>query len=370
VLKLALSKAKKWYKYRCFDFSADRMDPISQGIVATTAAQQLPKLVTHKRQLFAASALAFLSGLAPDADIVIRSAEDPLLFLEYHRQFTHSLIFIPLGGLICALLGYYLLGKRAGLSFAVCYALCTVGYATHGLLDACTSYGTLLLWPFSDARIAWHTLPIVDPFLTFPLIAFCVARTKTGNVHWSRIALVWLLAFPVAGYLQRERATAVAAELAESRGHEVERLEVRPGFGNLLVWKSIYETHSDGEARYFVDAVHVGAGEKVYPGTAIKVLELADDFAWLDKSSQQAKDVERFRWFSDNYLSVDPNNPNRIVDMRYSMMPHEIKPFWGIELVPQHPATQHAVYSVTRTVEPGAFSVLGRMILGRDLTSQ
>ncbi|MDB2316436.1 metal-dependent hydrolase, partial [Luminiphilus sp.] len=33
-----------------------------------------------------------------------------------------------------------------------------VGYATHGLLDACTTYGTMLLWPFSDARIAWSNI--------------------------------------------------------------------------------------------------------------------------------------------------------------------------------------------------------------------
>ena len=39
--------------------------------------------------------IGFLSGLAPDLDIFIRSESDPLLFLEFHRQFTHSLIFIP-----------------------------------------------------------------------------------------------------------------------------------------------------------------------------------------------------------------------------------------------------------------------------------
>lgn len=33
---------------------------------------------------------------------------DPLLFLEYHRQFTYALIFIPIGGLICALVLYWL----------------------------------------------------------------------------------------------------------------------------------------------------------------------------------------------------------------------------------------------------------------------
>ncbi|GAL32009.1 integral membrane protein [Vibrio maritimus] len=41
-----------------------------------------------------AGALGLLSGLAPDIDVLIRSSHDPLLFLEFHRQFTHSLLFI------------------------------------------------------------------------------------------------------------------------------------------------------------------------------------------------------------------------------------------------------------------------------------
>ena len=76
------------------------MDPLTQGIVATTAAQTYSK----KNNLVIVSMIGFLAGLAPDIDIFIRSDTDPLLFLEYHRQFTHSLFFIPIGGLILSLI--------------------------------------------------------------------------------------------------------------------------------------------------------------------------------------------------------------------------------------------------------------------------
>jgi inner membrane protein len=69
------------------------MDPLTQGIVGTTAAQAYSK----KKNLVIAGIIGFLAGLAPDIDIFFRSDTDPLLFLEYHRQFTHSLIFIPIG---------------------------------------------------------------------------------------------------------------------------------------------------------------------------------------------------------------------------------------------------------------------------------
>ena len=70
------------------------MDPVTQGTVGAIFAQA----VAHKRTAVWAAVCGLLGGLAPDLDVLIRSENDPLLFLEYHRQFTHSLIFIPVGG--------------------------------------------------------------------------------------------------------------------------------------------------------------------------------------------------------------------------------------------------------------------------------
>ena len=87
------------------------MDPFTQGIVGTTVAQT----ATKKNTLVIASVIGLLSGLAPDLDIFIRSSTDPLLFLEYHRHFTHSLIFIPIGALICATVFFYSFSKSLSL---------------------------------------------------------------------------------------------------------------------------------------------------------------------------------------------------------------------------------------------------------------
>ena len=84
------------------------MDPISQGIIGSTASQVISK---KRHSLFVVALIGLLSGLAPDLDIFIRSSDDPLLFLEFHRQFTHSLIFIPFGGLICASFLYLIFKK-------------------------------------------------------------------------------------------------------------------------------------------------------------------------------------------------------------------------------------------------------------------
>ena len=113
------------------------MDPLTQGVLGAS----LPQASARGKYAASAGLLGFLAGMAADLDVLIRSSTDPLLFLEYHRQFTHSLVFIPVGGLLCGLVLHWLLGRRRGLTFRQSWLYCTLGYATHALLDACTTYG-------------------------------------------------------------------------------------------------------------------------------------------------------------------------------------------------------------------------------------
>ena len=74
------------------------MDPISQGTLGGALAQT----IANKKNFAKVTLIGCLAGMAPDLDVLIQSNEDPILFLEFHRQFTHSLIFIPIGALIVA----------------------------------------------------------------------------------------------------------------------------------------------------------------------------------------------------------------------------------------------------------------------------
>ena len=164
------------------------MDPISQGTLGASAAQS-----STKTAQVAAGTLGFLAGLCADLDVLIRSSSDPLLFLEYHRQFTHSLLFIPIGGLICGVVLYGLLrpwlAKKQGISLKQSILFCTLGYATHALLDSCTSYGTQLLWPFSDQRFAWNNISIVDPLFTLPMLALVITSAIRKRPAYAELQL-------------------------------------------------------------------------------------------------------------------------------------------------------------------------------------
>ncbi|MEE4186414.1 MAG: metal-dependent hydrolase [Gammaproteobacteria bacterium] len=316
------------------------MDPVSQGVLGAS----VPQAVSRKEHIVAATLFGAVAGMAPDLDSLIRSASDPLLYLEYHRQFTHSLVFIPVGSLLCALLFYYLLGRRWQLTFKTTYLFCLLGYATHGLLDACTSYGTQLLWPFSNERFAWNTISIVDPLFTLPLLALVALGYRRRNRRFAVAALCWVLVYQGFGWVQHERVTAAGTALAAQRGHTPLRLEVKPSFANLLVWKVIYEL-DDG---YYTDAVRAGRELTVYPGVFIPRLDVARDLPWLDPDSQQARDLERFAWFSKGFLALDPADPTRVVDMRYSLVPNEGTGLWSIGFDPAAPADAHVTHRPER----------------------
>ena len=332
------------------------MDPLTQGAVGAA----LPQATRHRLHVGIAGLLGFLAGLAADADVLIRSGDDPLLFLDYHRQFTHSLVFVPVGGALCALALHWALGGRRRLSFGQTLLFCTLGYATHPLLDTATSYETMLLWPFSDERFAWSIVSIVDPLFTLPVLVLVVAPGIRGRPGPARLALAWAGLYLATGALQHHTALAMGRELAASRGHAPIRIEAKPSFANILVWKTIYETPQG----FHVDAVRATFRPRVFPGEAVPRLDPARDLPWLDPASQQARDVARFMRFSDGFVAVDPQHPGRIVDVRYSFVPNSARALWSIEIAPDAPPTAHARYRTHREGARESLSTLWRMTVG------
>ena len=332
------------------------MDPFSQGAVgavASTAVAGAPKL-----RAFAL--LGCIAGMAPDLDILIGSSTDPLLFLEYHRQFTHSLVFIPVGAAFVALVLHW--PMRNVLRPIESYAACLVGYATHGLLDACTSYGTQLLWPFADYRVAWNNVSVVDPLFTLPLVAFGIAAVMKRCRAFALIGLAWGVGYLLFGVFQTHRVEAAGTALAVARGHDPQRLTVKTGFGNLLIWKVVYESGG----RYYVDAVRAGVEMTFCPGASVPALVLNRDLPWLDADSVQARDIERFRWFSDDYLALDPARPDRVIDMRYSVVPNQIDALWGVEVRPDAGLDEHVRFVAERRTSADQGDAYWRLLTGTD----
>lgn len=327
------------------------MDPISQAALGAACAQS----GAQAGRLAPATIVGCLAGMAPDADIVISSPSDPLLFLEYHRHFTHSLLFVPVGALICAAVLHRF--TRRSLSLGSCYLFSFLGFASHGLLDACTTYGTLLLWPFSSERIAWDNVSVIDPAFTLPVIALVALAYHRKQAWLGRLALGWAVTYLALGGVQVERAEAAGEALAHSRGHTPRTARAMPSVANLVLWRHVYE--HDG--RFYVDAIRVGASTRVFPGTYLDKLD-PTTLTWLDPASTQARDLERFMRFADGYVGTARDDPHRLIDLRYSALPNDVQGIWSIELDPAAAATAHVRFTTSRTAGEGGFGALRSML--------
>ena len=295
-----------------------------------------------------------------DADALIRSSEDPLLFLESHRHFTHALLFIPVGALIASLLLW--VGLRSRLAFKRIYLYAFLGYATAGFLDACTSYGTHLLWPFNDDRTAWSIISIFDPIFSLVLVTAIVIGVLKYQPLATRVGIGCAAIYLLLGVIQQGRAESLVQLHAQERGHVIERLIVKPSIGNLLVWRCVYES----EGKYYVDAVRVGLpnAASVFRGQVVQAFDLKRDLPHLTEALTAHHDIQRFDFFSDGFLAWHPERSNVLGDVRYAMLPTSIRPLWGIALNLDRP-DEHVKFVTFRTMSDAERKAFFDMLLNQ-----
>ena len=316
----------------------------------------------RRRESRLAVLIGFASGLLADVDALIKSPEDPLLTIEFHRHFTHSLFFVPFAAAIAALVLWPFLRNRIPPRRLYLYAL--LGYGTSGFLDSCTSYGTHWLWPLSDERLAWSIISIFDPAFSLVLIFALAVGVIKAQPAAARAGLLLVGSYLAVGVFQHHQAEAAARELARQRGHTIARHVVKPTMANLILWRSIYES----EGHFFVDAVRVTpfSPPRIYPGGQIAKFDAKRDLPQLESGTAVAHDVSRFVRFSDDFVARDPVRQNVLIDVRYSMVPTSLVPLWGIEM-PLSAQHRHSHFAHYRELSAAARNQFVTMLLGNEL---
>ncbi len=318
------------------------MDPCSQGLLGAALANSFSK----KTNIKVSSLCGFIGGVGADLDVFIKSDKDNLFFIEFHRHFTHSITFIPIGSLIISLFLFIFLKNKY--SFRIIYLYSTLGFLTHGLLDACTSYGTLLFWPFSNTRVTWNIISIIDPIFTIILvitISLCFFLKREIYARYGLIASIfYLLICTVKSY----QVKSFIENIAQSRDHNIEKIMLNPTIGNNILWRTIYKTNEF----YYVDAVYMPYfGEPlVKKGVKVDLIKVEETFPELSENSKQRKDIERFTYFSKGYIYLHPLYNNVIADLRYGTLPHDDRSLWGVEVNPRTP-DEHVRYKNLRNIK-------------------
>lgn len=283
------------------------MDSITQAVLgATIQGAMLGRWQGRKALLYGA-----LLATVPDLDVIIDYG-DSVANMTFHRGFSHSLLV--LSGL--ALLLTWLCRRfRPHPGYSTRRLLLTLWLIliTHTLLDAFTSYGTQLFWPFMPTPTAWSTLFIIDPLYTLPLLV-AVGAGLIGGLHGrstrspaTALAISTLyIGFSVAGkYMAEQR---VEAELAR-QGIQAEQLFVTPTPLNTLLWRVIV-----------LDGAHYHEALVGWFDDAPPQLTRLPRGSHLRVPLQDSPSHQRLAWFSDGMLRYDQVGDRLIVtDLRLGM---------------------------------------------------
>ena len=100
---------------------------------------------------------------------------------------------------------------------------------------------------------------------------------------------------------------------------------LKPTVGNILLWRSVYLSKD----KFYVDVVRVGLSKRIYHGNSIEKFSVKNTFPTIDVDSTLARDIRRFEYFSDEYVSQYPGKPDILGDIRYAPEPFERYPVMG-----------------------------------------
>ena len=300
------------------------MDPVTHAILGATISYAACGRTLGRH----AAGLGALAGITPDIDHFVSSDTDPLLYVEFHRSFTHSIAFSLIGVLLPML--PWLLRRDFRSRFLALWLCAWPAYLSHCFLDASTTWGTQLAWPFSRARVSWDLIAIVDPLFTLTLLVLLLLALRRAAPRVAGMALIIACLYIGLGAVQHARAASIQRQLAAARHHAIERHEVMPTLGNNVVWRSVYL--ADGKIHS--DRIRVGwfGRGTVREGAALPLvteldLRTSERTANLDRGG-----FRRFAWFTGGWLARAPGDETIIGDMRYSRSTEAFDPVWGIRL--------------------------------------
>ena len=189
-------------------------------------------------------------GFFPDTDFVL-GLFNRQFYLEYHRDFTHSLLLIPFYALFFSWL-FVKISKRP--SFWTFYKICFLVLVSHVILDLLTSYGTMIFSPFFEHRFSWDLIFIVDLIFSgiifLPLLLSFFWERKSQWI--CRGSLVGLTLYILFCWTQHNQAIKLTNAFAQNLKEEIIQVASMPQPLSPFRWANYVETR-DRVYQGFVD---------------------------------------------------------------------------------------------------------------------
>ncbi|MCK0161880.1 metal-dependent hydrolase [Allomuricauda sp. F6463D] len=217
------------------------MDSLTQIVLGAAVGEAvLGRKVGNKAMFYGA-----IAGTIPDLDMVASYLTDTVSSLAIHRGFTHSIAFSML---FAPLMGWLVSRFESYKNFRDWSWLFFWSLVTHPILDAHTTWGTQLFWPF-DVRLAFKTIFVIDPIYTLPFLVFLILamrqkRTSPKRKRFNTMGLIVSTGYLLLTFLLKWAAFGQFEQALKSQKIAYLQLDTRPSPLNTILWSANVETEN------------------------------------------------------------------------------------------------------------------------------
>lgn len=283
------------------------MDSFTQVVLGAAVGEAaLGKKVGNKALLYGA-----IAGTIPDLDILSGFFVDTVTALEIHRGVTHSILFAVFGGMFFGWL-VSLWEKKA--SWKQWSWLFFLGFFTHSWLDAHTSWGTQIFWPFGY-QISFRNIFVIDPLYTIPFAVFLllawispVGSVKRSRYNWWGIGVssAYMLVTIILKFVTYDK----FVQALEEQEIVYSTIQTKPSPMNTILWTANVQTE---------DAFLIG-DYSFFDTEPIQFYSHPKNHELLGKLKEN-KDVQRLiRVTEDKYTIVQKEDGVYLNDLRFGMI--------------------------------------------------
>ncbi len=285
------------------------MDSLTQIVLGAAVGEAvLGKKVGNKAPLYGA-----IAGTIPDLDVLVRYVTDTVTAIEWHRGFSHSIVFSIL---LAPLLGWLVwkLERKQEASWKDWSWLFFWGLFTHPVLDAFTTWGTQLFWPF-DVRLAFQSVFVIDPLYTIPfliclVLAMLQKRTAPKRKKYNTLGIIMSSAYLVLTLVLKGISYRQFTKSLERQGIAYQQIDTRPTPMNSILWTANIDT---GDAYLIGNYSFFDSGE-------IQFIRYPKNHEWLGDLRTHQK-VKRLINITENWYTVTKRDDQLFLnDLRFGLL--------------------------------------------------
>jgi inner membrane protein len=294
------------------------MDSLTQIVLGAACGEiALGKKIGNKALLFGA-----IGGTIPDLDVFIGKFlyTNKVQTMAFHRGFMHSLLFAVLAAFLFGWFAYklYNSSKRKESTVQKDWIwLFFLSIFTHPILDCFTPYGTQLFAPFSNYRVAFNTISVVDPIYTLPflicmLVVLFFKRTNAKRLKWTK-AGIYISSFYLLFTLGNKfYIDSVFKKSFKKAGISMDRFSAQPSIFNNILWYAVAETKDKYHLTFY------SLFDK--SATANNIISIDKNHDLIDMN---ATNLKILAWFSNDYYRISKREEigtYKYTDLRYPML--------------------------------------------------